>query len=483
MKRTLIIALMFASVILYSGCDLSAPDQPELNATLGQVVAQGKFVAVGNSLTAGFQSSGMVETAQVNSYPALIARQLGKQSFQQPLIAEPGIGSTSGMTPLQLVNGDITAQPLTVNPLTLLKNATLARPYDNLGVPGATLHDVFNATGAATSASGSNLFFDMILRNPNLGNTTQIEQAILLNPSLMILWIGNNDALGAALAGGNINLLTPTANFTADYTSVLTKIRTSTHAALILANIPYVTDIPFVNALDGVINAGMGVPVISTVADVNGDGVNEVVNVDFNPLPNAELYVPLVTEETGVAHLTIPALSMYQAGVGVPDSAALVAMGFPSLNASAMVAAMKANGLVPTGQPLPGSVTITASEATTIKTRVDEFNGVIASLAQTFQAPVADMNAALSVLNASGIDGMSGKFVLLDPVHTAFSLDGVHPNDAGYAIVANQFITVINGALGLQVPQVNVSDYAGQYVGKPVAKIALEAAEQVKAIF
>ncbi len=479
MKRLLLIALLLSSVILYSGCDLATPDQPQLKVTRGEL-ATSKFVAIGNSLTAGFQSAGMVETAQVSSYPALIAQQLGKTDFQQPLIAEPGIGSTPGQTPLRLENGALVSDALTVNPLTLLKNALLSRPYDNLGVPGATLHDVLAATNAATSNSGTNSFFDMVLRNPNFGNTTQVQQAIMLNPTLIILWIGNNDALGAATAGGDLTKLTDQGQFTTDYTTLLTEIRSKTHAALILANIPYVTDIPFVNTMDIIFRTIPALGITSPVPVVVDATFQPV---DFDPTDGV-LYLPLLTAETSVEHLTLPALSLYQTGLGVPDSLALAGMGLPAQQASALHLGMIAAGLNPTGQPLPGSVTLTVDEGVAIKAAVEGFNATIATLAQQFQAPVVDMNAALSALNSTGLEGMSGKFVLLDPANTAFSLDGVHPNDAGYAIVANLFIQTINGMLELTVPPLNVAaDYGGQYVGKRVSKISLKAARQVQAIF
>jgi hypothetical protein len=34
----------------------------------------------------------------------------------------------------------------------------------------------------------------------------------------------------------------------------------------------------------------------------------------------------------------------------------------------------------------------------------------------------------------------------VDPVGTAFSLDGIHPNTRGYQVAANRFIDAINGA-------------------------------------
>jgi lysophospholipase L1-like esterase len=89
-------------------------------------------------------------------------------------------------------------------------------------------------------------------------------------------------------------------------------------------------------------------------------------------------------------------------------------------------------------------MTLTSAEASTIKDAVDGFNQTIASLASTYSVPTVDANALLTELNVNGLDGATGKFVMVDPATTAFSLDGVHPNNAGYSIVANAFIGKIN---------------------------------------
>ena len=103
------------------------------------------------------------------------------------------------------------------------------------------------------------------------------------------------------------------------------------------------------------------------------------------------LFLPLLTEEMqdGVAHMTIPALSAYQQGIGVPDSAALVNLyGLPPAQASMIVKGLIAGGLTPTGQPLPRTVTLTYQEMQVIKEAVDGFNASIASAASQFQVPV-----------------------------------------------------------------------------------------------
>jgi lysophospholipase L1-like esterase len=468
--KKLVLLLMVLSLPWWIGCDVQTPEQPK-------ALTFSKMVAIGNSLTAGFQSSGLCECMQPQSYPNLIARQIGKAAeFEQPLIHEPGIGSTSGKGHLELVNGKIVAPDLTVPPTAMLLNALLPRPYDNLGVPGATLRDVLYATDATTSVSKTNSFFNIVLRNPNLGNTTQLQQAITLNPNLVLLWIGNNDVLGAALNGGNPALITPQADFQALFTTLLTELRQKTKAAIVMGNIPYVTDIPYINMMDIIFRP---IPALGITK-----AVPVVFDAQFKPVDfGGGLYLPLLTEEKDVAHLTLPALSVYQTGMGIPNAAALIQMGLSAANAQALEQGMKAAGLNPTGQPFPGAMSITATENDAIKQAIDGFNSTLQSLAAQFQVPLVDFNAMLTTLNTSGLDGYSGRFVMLDPANTAFSLDGVHPNDGGYAIVANAFIEKINATFQLTIPKLNCADFKGQYGGSVSAKLALEAAEQVKAIF
>lgn len=484
------VLLLLLGITLFLACEAGDPVQDQLNLVKNQLLLR-KVVAIGNSLTAGFQSAGLRKDFQQHSYPYYIAQQIGKAGdFQMPWIESPGVGTTSTGDPTTV------ATPLSFNPQTgslefttypitnvpgLLSNALLPRPYDDLAVPGAALNDLIAATTSANSSNPSNPFYDMILRNPNFGNMTMLQQAILLNPSLVILWIGNNDVLGAALNGtDNAAYITDQQTFASEFTQLLTELRTRLpNTAVVMGNIPYVTDIPYVNTLDiiftPILRLGVTVPV-PVVFDTHLQPV--VFDTTGGPL-----YLPLLTEEQGVEHLLIPALTAYQQGIGVPDSAALVAMGIPAPMASQLVQGMQAAGLNPTGVPIPASMTLTASEAANIKTAVDGFNSTLAGLATTFKVPIMDANSLLTTLNQSGIDGITGKFVLLDPANTGFSLDGVHPNNAGYAIVANEFIKLINANFGLSIPTLSPAQYAGQYVGTRISHIAPGTFEQVKKIF
>src|SRR5204862_2268242 len=187
--------------------------------------------SVGASLAAGFESNSLVVTHQNRSVPAFIARQAGVQGFQQPLVSEPGIPP------------ELTLVSLVPTPLIAPKSASsgaptnlaLARPYNNLAVPGATTVDALTRT---TDQGG---LHDLILR----GLGTQVQQAVALHPTAITLWIGNNDVLGAALRGRAVDgvTLTPTATFRAVYGQIVTALK-STGAFIVAANLPDVTTIP-----------------------------------------------------------------------------------------------------------------------------------------------------------------------------------------------------------------------------------------------
>jgi len=53
-----------------------------------------------------------------------------------------------------------------------------------------------------------------------------VEMAEFLRPSVALVWLGSNDALGAATAGSTANL-TSLAAFTSDYREMATRLRAS----------------------------------------------------------------------------------------------------------------------------------------------------------------------------------------------------------------------------------------------------------------
>jgi hypothetical protein len=440
-----------------------------------------KLVAIGDSSTMGIQDGGLLIDYQHNSYPYLIAQRLGiGDDFQQPLVNPPGIGVPPFERPLKLENGRIIPTYLTkTDPLYLLNlvlsrlaNPYLERPYDNLAVNGARLHDIRNTTGYRNSISPDNFFFDIVLRNlkfasyPYFNDTTVLEQAVSLNPTILLLWIGNNDILGALLNGGDETQITEAWKLEDEFRALLQALTSETRASIFMANIPGY--IPYAFALDSVFI--VGTPMLFDLTTLSP--------IDFSdalPSHSPPLYLPLLIEESETTHVLLSAGLVYgEEGMGIPGEQDLTKppYNFSSEDAQTLFDAMTASGLLTdglyVGQPLTGEYTITNTEQQVLEGAVETFNSIISDLSRQFHIPLVDLHSLYDPDNPKAFGGYSGKFVLHDQLDTVFSLDGVHINNLGHAVVANAFIEVINRELSLNLQEVDPEEYRGQYEGLQV---------------
>ena len=369
-----------------------------------------KYVALGDSLTAGFSSGSINVDFQSSSYPSLIFQQATGQArtaFEQPLVSAPGLPPILELK--QLVPIPVIApkggqgQPI---------NLTLPRPYDNMAVPGANVHDVL----VKKLSVDANDPTDLVLRKQGF---TQLEQGLSLHPTFVTLWIGNNDALSAA-TNGNPALLTDAAQFDAEYKAIANAIA-GLGAKMAIATIPDVTSIPFVTTLTRfIINPATGQPVL----------------VGGNP-------VPLIGVDAG-DFVLLSATRAEALGFGIP-----VALGG-------------------NGQALPGNVVLTPSEVATIQARVAAYNTTIRSVASDKGAALVDANATLADLATRGINVGGVTFTAKFLSGGVFSYDGVHPTPFGYAFVANMFIDAINAKFGGHIPQVDLFPFVFKSAGKSV---------------
>jgi len=352
-----------------------------------------RYVAVGDSITAGFMSGSLYQAAQSRSYPALIYRQAtGKTTgFEQPLVSSPGIPAQLELKSLapQLVIGPKAGSgaPLNLN---------LARPYDNLAVPGARVHD----TVATVTDNGG--LHDLILRRQG----TALQQAAFLRPTFATVWIGNNDVLAAATSGRVIEgvTLTPLAAFETDYRTIANTL-SAAGAKLAFATIPDVTSIPFVTTVSSFITlpSGQQVPLIGP------DG-------------------PLTAGD----HVLLTAQTELGQGKGIP-------------------AALGGSGL-----PLSDSSVLSASETATITARVAQYNNVIRTVANEKNAALVDVNAQFAGVAQHGLPVGGVTYTSSFLTGGLFSYDGVHPTAFGYAYLANLFIDAINDKYSGDIPLVNL---------------------------
>lgn len=359
-----------------------------------------RLVVIGDSLSAGFQNNSLLDSQQQNGYANLVARRAGVE-LTQPLILYPGIPNV-----LRLVSP---GPPPVIVPAQGVsqgrRNPTVQ--VTNLAVPGANVRDALDAR--PDPLDGINTLTDIILGLPafvpGVGDgvaRSQVEFAEVLQPTTVFLWLGNNDALGAALTADPA-ALTPLADFEDAYREVARRVR-RTGARVVVANIPDVTVVPYLTSADEVALL-FGLP-LSTLT-------------------------PLLGIRRG-DHVTPQALASIPAVLGG------AAQG-----------------------PLPPNTVLTAAEEATIRSRVAGFNRVIAEQARRNGFALADINSLLTRTDRFGYPVLlSNPFEIRLLTTTflggVFSLDGVHPTNTGYAIVANEFIRELNTRFDARILPVNV---------------------------
>jgi lysophospholipase L1-like esterase len=362
----------------------------------------GVYVSLGDGLAAGFSNGSLVEAHQRVSVPALIARQARVEGFEQPLVGDPGIPAELALVtlvpaPTIAPKSDEQGAPL---------NPSLPRSYNNLAVPSATVQDAL-----VTQAGG---FHDIVLR----GQGSQVAQATAMAPTFVTLWLGNNDVLGAVVRGSAVDgvTLTPVASFKSAYEQVAAALK-ATGAFVIAANLPDVTTVPFATTLRAVVTDPLtGAPVL-----VNGQPVPLLGST--GPLPTGSL-------------VTLAASTYLTEGIGIPT-----AQGG-------------------TGLPLPDEVVLDPAETAAIRDRVNALNQVIRDVCQASSFTLLDVHALMEELSTRGRE-VGGVTLTTDFLNGGFfSYDGVHLTDLGYALMANEWITLIN-ASGGHVPLVDLGPFLG----------------------
>jgi hypothetical protein len=155
------------------------------------------FVVAGDSLSAGYQNSQLIDTSQIHGYANVIAQQ-ARVDLNLPLVPTPGYP--------QILIEDGFAMATGFNPVARTNNLQTR----DVAVPGFTVAALVGYPAACNPNPSNPLpvpiqVMAAEILNPNCSAPapTQLAEAAALKPSTSILWIGSNDALFAILFGGD----------------------------------------------------------------------------------------------------------------------------------------------------------------------------------------------------------------------------------------------------------------------------------------
>ena len=448
-----------------------------------------RYIAVGNSLTAGYADGGLYNDAIANSYPGFIADQfklVGGGEFNQPFFDD---AQKNGSGYLNITGWSPTGTPI-ISPVTteLAVTSSGLAPFagssnNNLGIPGIRAVDV-----TVPIYSQLNPFFQRLL--PALTAKSYVDFVGEANPTFFTCWIGNNDVLGYATNGGTANgvdvsggfpisasgapnTITATPLFNASYDALINKL-TASGAKGAVATIPDVASIPFVTTVNGVVaqSAGGSFPRItfplSNGIDANTANLFYMLNGYTNPGFTNGSNNFFVISVDNPATPTVKEVRQMNPSRDYFLLSAQVALTSPTTGLAAGLGVLRPNPafdpLSPIGpgntpaipNEIPDALVLDLGEINEIRNSTNAFNAKIRAAAQAKGLAVVEADALFNEIIRTGrIDGVAVTTAFVSG--GLFSLDGVHLTPKGYAIVANQFIKAINAKYGSQVPLININ--------------------------
>lgn len=451
------------------------------------------YVAVGNSLTAGYMDGSVSRVGQSYSFPNTLAGQfavVGGGMFTQPSFADD-VDNLGGLTlggfPIagtRLVIDASAGGPENIAGSSTIEVSNLqAQAYHNMGVPGAKSFHLLSAgygNVAGVALGQSNPYF---VRHATSATATVLGDAMQMNPTFFTNWIGNNDVLSFATSGGlgvdqlgNLNPATYGSNditdpqvFASVY-STLVNTLTSGGAKGVVATIPEVTAIPYFTTVP--YNA---VPLDAATASQLNSGYAAYnaglrVAYDNSFITREEFASRIINFKAGKnAVVMVDEYLTNLSGLGLPSYRHATYNDLIVLPASSFIGTLvggnplQVNGV---SVPLADRWVLSKDEKMLVANATAAYNSAIVSIAAQNNIAVADMNAIMTKLKGGltvedGTIYTANYFSAATASRVLFSLDGVHPNARGYAVISNEIIKVINSYYNANIPLVSAAGFPG----------------------
>lgn len=362
------------------------------------------YVALGNSITAGFQSGGINDSTQRQSYALLLAKQMNTR-YAYPSLA--GVGCPPPVNNL-LTGARVGGATSTGTTCQLRSAAGVTAMLNNVAVPGIASADPTAVGG--TTANQTNALIDLIL-----GGETMVQKALDNKPTFASIWVGNNDILAPALSGFP-STATTVPVFTTNYAAMINQLVAGAPTGL-------------KGVLIGVVQVA-GAPLLFQAAVLNDPTVAA-----------AALAVagrPVTLDPTTCAGANQAALVNFQYLVAIKAR--------PATSPGTVFCQKVAGG----GAADPGDNGILdITEQASVAATINGYNAYIKAKADSIGFAYYDPNPLLATLKSNGsIPPFPNLASTTAPFGQFISLDGVHPSAAAHLRIVNELINTINAKYG-----------------------------------
>lgn len=420
--------------------ELSSPIAGEINALSPSSDEKPRYLAIGGSLTAGVRNGGLYRFAQRTSYSSLIARQMALKDFAQPLFRrEEANGSgylkllrTEPFPIFQEVAGTsaiVQSEPLTYN--------AYSGRGDNLGMPFTGIFAFgdrqvwrYNCDFIPSIPYDFQYrhFFRRYLSNDGNAQweTSVLDYALSQKSDLCTIELGIDDFIVYATTGGYQTSSLPFAAINEEGNPLIQLLIGSknTRTKVVLATVPDIINFPYFHF------------VTPSMARQRNGGAALYAMINDDLFDKSKGSAQFLTE--------------------VKDTDLLL----PTQNVEALFSGSESKRGISPQRPLESKDVLTEDELGVFDLN-NSLNDLIRNLASKFEYPVVDLHGIYKRI-------LDGQFVTDDGVRidasypngNFFSDDGLHPTALGQAVIANEWIKVINKHYGARIPLLTISEFS-----------------------
>jgi len=416
-----------------------------------------QFVAIGDGNTAGYMDDALYQYGQQNSLGAILQTQLqlvGAGEIYLPLMGSANIGNNSSFLSKLILGyktdclGGIGLSPVRFAQQGEVASLTTSayssqNKFTNYGIPGLRMIDMVSTAFGNINLPQYNAFFARMSKDqfnfPGSGNFSSVQENIFDggNPTFCSIYLGIEDVLPYARSGATQNPMSPLAGFPGlGFEESLTQLcgqLYSQNVKAVVGTIPDITQMPYF-----------------TTIPYNGLNLDAEKAASLN-----QIYGPLgfsFTVGSNPFMIEDPAAGAF--GVRPMVEGELILLSTP-------LDSMKCHqyGSV---YPLRDEFVLTLAELQEIRNQLLAYNQVIRQQSNFYGFAIAETADFYKKLNDGFVYNgvtMSAKFVS----GGAYSLDGIHLNPKGNALLANVFITAINKTYKASIPLANALFYSSTY--------------------
>jgi hypothetical protein len=430
------------------------PEENLLPNSPGEINLQ-QFVAIGDGNTAGYMDDALYQYGQQNSLGAILQTQLqlvGAGEIYNPLMGSANIGANSSLLSKLILGYKTDCLGATgLSPVRFAQQGealtasvySSQNKYSNFGVPGLRMIDMVSTSFGNINLPQHNAFFARMSKDqfnlPGSGDYSSVQENIFDGgyPTFCSIYLGIEDVLPYARSGATQNPMSPLAGFPGlGFEESLIQLcgqLYSQNVKAVVGTIPDITQMPYF-----------------TTIPYNGLNLDDEKAASLN-----QIYGPLgFSFSVGSNPFMIEDPAAGAFGVRPMVEGELILLSVP-------LDSMKCHqyGSV---YPLRDEFVLTLAELQEIRNQILAYNQVIRQYANFHGFAIAETAEFYTKLYDGFVYNgvaMSAKFVS----GGAYSLDGIHLNPRGNALLANVFIKAINKTYKSSIPFANALFYSSTY--------------------